>query len=91
MDDFVILGKLCVMEVKEIIPTGRFTRAQLDLLKMFSNQIPDKDWEAIRDYAKHYFAQRATEEMDKLFEENGWGEEKIEEWANTHMRTPYIK
>ncbi len=77
------------MEADEIMPSGRFTIAQLDLLKMFSAKIPDEDWEAIRDYAKRYFAQRATEEMDKLFEEKGWGKEKIEEWANTHMRTTY--
>jgi len=27
--------------------------------------------------------------MDKLFEEQGGCEKKIEEWANTHPRTPY--
>jgi hypothetical protein len=60
-------------------------------LKCFQKEIPGSDWEAIRDYAKHYFAEKATIEMDKLFEENDWGEEKITEWANTHMRTPYTK
>lgn len=55
------------MEVKEIIPTGRFNKVQPELLKMFSADIPEKDWEAIRDYAKKYFASRITEEMDKLF------------------------
>jgi len=73
------------------MPTGRFTKAQRDLLKMFSKEVPDADRETIRDYAKHYFAERATQQMDKLFEANGWGDEKIEEWANTHMRTPYKK
>jgi len=36
-----------------------------------------------------YFAEKASDEMDKLFEQNGWGEEKIEEWGKEHMRTPY--
>lgn len=36
-----------------------------------------------------YFADRITKDMDDLFTENDWGEEKIEEWENTHMRTPY--
>ncbi len=79
------------MEVKEIIPSGRFNKAQLELLKMFSVDIPEKDWEAIRDLAKKYFASRLTEEMDKLFEEKGWGDEKIEEWSKAHFRTPYKK
>ena len=79
------------MEVKEIIPTGRFNKTQLELLKLFALNIREEDWEAIRDYAKKYFAARLTEEMDKLFEENGWGEEKIEEWSKAHFRTPYNK
>lgn len=77
------------MEVKEIIPTGRFNKAQLELLKLFANEIPEEDWEAIRDFAKNYFAAKAKEEMNKLFEENGWGNEKIEEWSKAHFRTPY--
>ena len=77
------------MEVKETIPTGRFNKVQLELLKMFSADIPEKDWEAIRDLGKKYFAAKATEAMDKLFEENGWGDEKIEEWSKAHFRTPY--
>jgi hypothetical protein len=28
----------------------------LELLKLFAADIPEKDWEAIRDYAKQYFA-----------------------------------
>lgn len=77
------------MEVKEIIPTGRFNKVQLELLKLFAADIPIEDWEALRDYAQQYFLTKATEEMDKLFEKNGWGDEKIEEWSNAHLRTPY--
>ena len=79
------------MEVKEIIPTGKFSNAQLELLKLFSADVSEEHWEAIRDYAKKYFAAKATEEMNKLFEENGWGDEKIEEWSKAHFRTPYNK
>jgi len=32
---------------------------------------------------------KATEEMNQLFEQKGWNEDKINEWATTHMRTPY--
>lgn len=79
------------MEVKEITPKGRFNKVQLQLLKMFAADIPEKDWEVIKDFAQQYFAARLTEEMDKLFEEKGWGEEKIEEWSKAHLRTPYNK
>ena len=77
------------MEVKEIIPTGKFTKAQLDLLKLFSREMPEENWIEIKSLISKYFADKASDEMDRLFEQNGWGEEKIREWSTEHMRTPY--
>lgn len=77
------------MEVKETIPTERLNKVQLELLKMFDGDIAEEDWEALRDFAAQYFIAKATREMDNLFEEKGWGDEKIEEWSKAHFRTPY--
>jgi hypothetical protein len=77
------------MDVKEILPTGKFTSAQLDLLKLFSREVPEENWIEIKSLISKYFADKASDEMDKLFEQNGWSEEKIEEWSKEHMRTPY--
>ena len=79
------------MEVKDIIPTGKFTKTQLELLKMFSTDLPEEDWEEVRELLSKHFLMKARSEMDALFEEKGWGEEKIEEWSKEHMRTPYTK
>ena len=79
------------MSTSEIIPTGKFTKPQLDLLRMFSVNVPEEDWEAIREHVKLYFAEKATTEMDKLFEENKWTDQTINDLLNTHMRTPYNK
>lgn len=57
---------------------------------MFAAGISEKDLEAIRDFAQQYFLAKAIQEMDKLFEENGWGDEKIKEWSKAHFRTPYL-
>lgn len=77
------------MDIKEIMPAGKLTAAQLDLLKLFSREIPDENRKEIRQLITKYFAEKATAEMDKLFEEKGWGGEKLEEWSKGHMRTPY--
>jgi hypothetical protein len=37
----------------------------------------------------NYFAEKATEEMDRLWDENNWSEETMKEWSNEHLRTPY--
>ena len=77
------------MDVNEIIPTGKFTKAQLDILKMFSTDMPDDEWEEVRDLISKYFLLKARNSIDTLFEEKGWGEEKINEWSKEHMRIPY--
>lgn len=77
------------MEVNEIIPTGKFTKAQLELLKMFSTELPEEEWEEIRDLLSKHFLMKARKGIDLLFKEKGWGNEKIEEWSKEHMRTPY--
>ena len=59
------------------------------MLKLFSREVPEEDWIEIKNLISKYFAEKASDEMDKLFEQNGWGEEKIEEWGKEHMRTPY--
>ena len=56
-----------------------FNPVQLHLLKMFS-------------YAKDeraYFAQRVEEDMDKLWDEGLWDQDKNEAILKEHLRTPY--
>ncbi len=79
------------MVTEEILPSGKFTQAQLELLRMFSKQYPDNVWVEVKDMLSKYFMEKASTEMDSLFEEKGWSDEKIQEWASEHMRTPYQK
>lgn len=62
---------------------------QLELLKVFSVDLSEEQLREIKVLLTDYFAKKVTSEMDKLFEEKGWGEEKIEEWSKEHMRTKY--
>jgi hypothetical protein len=79
------------MIAEEIIPTGKFTQPQLELLQMFSKQYPEPVWMEIRALLSRFFMEKASTEMDNLFDQNGWTEDKINEWAKEHMRTPYNK
>ncbi len=63
--------------------------AQQHLLKLFSHL---KSEEALQDLKKvlvEYYARRVDEESERVFEERGYDEHTIDEWLNTHMRTPY--
>ncbi len=67
----------------------KLTNLQLELLKLFSYQLNQQQLIDIKRLLAHYFAEQATQEMDKLWEENNWDNNTISEWATEHLRTPY--
>lgn len=68
---------------------GGLSNIQLELLKVFSIDLSDEQLEEIRLLLMNYFAEKVTKDFDDMFEENDWGDEKIEEWSKEHMRTKY--
>jgi len=69
--------------------TTKLSNLQLELLKIFSFDISEQQLLDIKSILADYFAQSINNDIDKLFEENNWGIEKIEEWSEEHMRTKY--
>ena len=65
----------------------KLTNLQLELLKVFSHELPEEQLLEIRQLLAKYFAQKVDEEMDSLWEERGWTEETMREWANEHLRS----
>jgi len=63
------------------------TNLQLELLKIFSLPLKDDQLNEIKALLSIYFANKATEEMDLLWEENNWSNETMEVWAQEHMRS----
>lgn len=69
--------------------TKGLTNLQLELLKIYSFDIKEEQLLEIKTMLSNYFADKVTNDVDELFEEKGWGQEKIEEWSKEHMRTKY--
>jgi hypothetical protein len=67
----------------------KLTNLQLELLKVFSYQLNQQQLIDIKNLLANYFAEQATQEMDKLWEENNWDDNTMTSWANEHLRTPY--
>ena len=65
------------------------TGPQLDLLKMFSHKVDDTDWVVIKRMIASYFAQKAIEGADQVWEEQAWDDQKVNELLDAHLRTPY--
>ena len=65
-----------------------FSNIQLELLKLYSRNVSDSDLVQIKLLLAHYFAEKAMDEADRIWEEKGYTAEKILE---THRRAPYPK
>ena len=66
-----------------------FNPVQLHLLKMFSYAKGERALEEIRKSLTAYFAQRVEEDMDKLWDEGLWDQDKNEAILKEHLRVPY--
>ena len=63
--------------------------AQLSVLRLLATMKSVEEVHELRQIISNYYAQKATEEMDKLWELGEWSEEKNEAVLKEHLRIPY--
>ncbi len=73
-----------------MVQAQKLTNLQLELVKLFSYKIAENQVLEIKQLLSNYFADKATEEMDRLWDENNWSEETMKEWSNEHLRVAYF-
>jgi len=66
--------------------TGKLTNVQIELLKLFQYNLPEKQLVEIKNMLAKYFAETATAEMDNLWEENNWNNDTMKNLANDRLR-----
>ena len=66
-----------------------FTPFQIEMLEMVSRISSEVEMQDIRRLLGQYFAKRAEDALDRLWDEGVLDESVMEEWKNEHMRTPY--
>jgi hypothetical protein len=62
---------------------------QLELLKTFSHQLSDQDLLQIKALLAAFFAKKSIEAANRVWDEEGWNPEQVEQILHTKMRTPY--
>lgn len=67
--------------------TNRLTNLQLELLKLFSYNLNEKQLLEIKDLLARYFADKATREMDRIWEEKALTNDTMDSWLSEHLRT----
>ena len=62
---------------------------QLEILKLFSRELNDKDLKEIKKLIVQYLAEKVTDLADKKWDENNWSDDDMERLLKSHKRTPY--
>lgn len=62
---------------------------QLDILKLFSRELDEKDLLAIKRMIVKYLAEKLTKMADEVWEDKKWTNEEMEKILKMHERTPY--
>jgi len=68
-----------------------FTPFQIEMLEMVSRVSSEVEMQDIRRMLGQYFAKRAEDAIDHLWDEGVLKNEVIEGWKSEHMRTPYMQ
>jgi hypothetical protein len=66
-----------------------FNEAQLELLNVMASVKDDAELLALKHAISEFFARRADEEMEKLWQSGEWNEQTLQDLKNAHYRTPY--
>lgn len=66
-----------------------FTNLQLELLRVFTRQVSDDDIIAIRKMLVQYFAEKAMNLADQVWEKNNWTEQDAQSMMNEHNRAKH--
>ena len=66
-----------------------FTPFQIEMLELVSKVNSEREMNEIRQLLGRYFAKRAEDAIDRLWDEGIINNDVIEGWKNEHMRTPY--
>jgi hypothetical protein len=56
------------------------TNIQLELLKLYSLNVSESQLLEIKKVLSNYFANKASDEMDKLWKQNNWDNSTMDNW-----------
>ena len=69
--------------------TQRLSNLQIELLQLYARNISEQDLLEIKKMLAQYFAQRAIDAADTVWDEHGWTDDDTHTLMSEHLRTPY--
>ncbi len=68
------------------MPMQELSNLQIELLKMYSNGVSEKNLHEIKLMLAKYFADQASDAMDQVWEERSLTAQDMIDWTNEHNR-----
>lgn len=68
-----------------------FNEAQLELLNLMASVRDESELFDLKHAISEFFARRADEEMERLWNEGKWNEQTLKDLKSAHYRTPYAQ
>ncbi len=65
-----------------IPPSTKFSNLQLELLRLFSMDLPDEELVKVRDMIARYLLKNKIKEFSERAKEQGISQENLEKWLN---------
>ena len=75
-----------ISQSKELAPTSGLSNLQIELLKLYANNVSNETLHDIKLLLSNYFAEKATQAMDKVWEEKGLTAQDMVDWTHEHHR-----
>ena len=61
----------------------------MPIFRLLSHLKTEEEVKELNDLVCQYYARKIDEEMDRLWDDGKWSQEKIDETLKEHLRTPY--
>lgn len=71
--------------------TYNLSNLQLELLKLYSQNIEEEDLKTIKKMIAQFFANKAMDSADQIWEEKGWAEKDSIRISKTRLRSSELK
>lgn len=68
---------------------GKLSNAQLELLKLFAEDLEEEDLQFLKQVLLRFKAERLMDRADEIWEEKGWTPDDAKRLLEIKMRTPY--
>jgi hypothetical protein len=69
----------------------KLSNLQIELLKLYANEVSESSWLEIKQLLAKYFADKASDAMDQFCVDNDISAQDMRDWANGHDRAQPLR